>query len=175
LPSMYLFTFPSHITVVDQMQVSGTTAIGNVVLTPDALERAQKLGRNVAETMLKPEEEPQWFGAEGVCPVCHCDLITITDGSLVECAVCGIAGTLTLCEGGRISVEFSAEEQKRSRVAMGGKKEHWDEVRGALGTFFQRPDLPEIPKRLEKYAANPIAMPAPTGAPIAMPAPGGKV
>jgi len=163
LPSMHLFTFPSHMTVVDQMQVSGTTAIGNVVLTPDALERAQVLGRNVAETMLKPDEEPQWFGAEGVCPVCHCDLLTITDGSLVECAVCGIAGTLTLDAGGRISVEFSEEEQSRSRVAMGGKYEHWDEVRGALGMFFQRPDMPEIPKRLEKYAENPIATPVPGG------------
>ena len=161
LPSMHLFAFPSHITVVDQMQIYGTTAIGNVVLTPDALERAQELGRNVAETLLKPEEEPRWFGAGGVCPVCHCDLVTITDGTLVECAVCGIAGTLTLDDGGRISVEFSEEEQKRSRVAMGGKQEHWDEVRGALGTFFQRPDIPEIPQRLAKYAANPIAMPVP--------------
>lgn len=158
---MHLFAFPSHMTVVDQMQVSGTTAIGNVVLTPDALERAQSLGRNVAETMLKPDEEPQWFGAEGVCPVCHCDLLTITDGTLVECAVCGIAGTLTLGGGGRINVSFDEEVRERSRLAMGGKKDHWDEVRGALDMLFQRPDFPEIPKRIGAYAARPIPMPAP--------------
>ena len=76
LPSMHLFAFPSHITVVDQMQVSGTTAFGNVVLTPDALERARALGRNVAGTMLKPEEGQGWGGDEGMCPVCHCNLIT---------------------------------------------------------------------------------------------------
>ncbi|MCZ7664242.1 MAG: flavodoxin family protein [Thermoleophilia bacterium] len=157
LPTMHLLSFPSHITVVDQMQVRGTTAIGNVVLTPEALERAQGLGRNVAEAMLKPDEEPRWRGAEGICPVCHCDLLSITGGRLVECAVCGIAGTLTT-DGGRITVTFNEEEQRRSRLALGGKKEHWDEVRAALGTFFQRPDLPQIPQRLEKYARHPIPL-----------------
>lgn len=161
LPSMHLFTFPSHMTVVDQMQVSGTTAIGNVVLTPDALERAQVLGRNVAETMLKPDEVPQWFGAEGVCPVCHCDLLTITDGTLVECAVCGIAGTLTVDAGGRIDVSFDEKVRERSRLAMGGKQDHWHEVRGALDMLFHRPDFPELPKRIGAYAARPILMPAP--------------
>lgn len=160
LPSMHCFAFPSHIRVVDQMQISGTTAIGSVVLTPDALERAQLLGRNVAEAMLSDEQAPAWKGAEGVCPVCHCDLLTITGGSLVECAVCGIAGTLT-ADGGRITVSFSEEEQLRSRLAMGGKEEHWHEVRGALGRFFQRPDMQQIPELLGKYARHPIAMPAP--------------
>jgi hypothetical protein len=157
---MHLLTFPSHVTVVDQMQISGTTAIGNVVMTPDAVERARILGRNVAEAMLDTAIEPAWKGKEGACPVCHCDLVTISDGRLVECAVCGIAGSLTL-DGDRITVTFTDEEQKRSRLTMGGREEPWHEVRGALGTFFQGPGAQEIPGRLEQLAQRYVPMLSP--------------
>jgi len=156
LPLMHLFTFPSHIKVVDQMQVTATTEYGNVVLEPGPFERARTLGRNVAEAMFKPEQELEWKGdEEGMCPVCHSNLFSITGRNPVECPICGIYGTLTI-DGDRIKVTFSEEEQARSRLTMAGKLEHWVEIRGALGKFFSRPDLPEIEQRLAEYAAQPI-------------------
>jgi hypothetical protein len=156
LPLMHLFTFPSHIKVVDQMQVTATTEYGNVVLEPAPFERARTLGRNVAEAMFKPDGELEWKGDdEGMCPVCHSNLFSITGSNPVECPICGIYGTLTI-DGDRIKVTFSEEEQARSRLTMAGKYEHWVEIREALGKFFSRPDLPEIEARVGEYAAQPI-------------------
>lgn len=156
LPLMHLFTFPTHIQVVDQMQVTATTEYGNVVLEPGPFERARALGRNVAEAMAKPVEELEWKGDdEGMCPVCHNNLFSIAGTNPVECTICGIYGTLTV-EGDRIKVTFSEEEKARSRLTMAGKYEHWVEIRDALGKFFARPDLPEIGERLGRYAAQPI-------------------
>jgi multimeric flavodoxin WrbA len=162
LPLMNLFTFPSHIQVVDQMQMLGATAFMNVVLEPEPhVERARRLGRHVAEAMLLPAEEVRWMGdEEGTCPVCHSNLLTVTSRNPVECPICGIAGTLML-EGDRIKVVFSEEEQARSRVTMAGKLEHWVEVRESLGMFFSRPDIEEIGARVGAYAAQDIPVLAP--------------
>ncbi len=161
LPLMNLFTFPTHIKVVDQVQIMGTTAYGNSVLEPDTFERARVLGRNVAEAMQKPLEELEWKGdEEGTCPVCHSNLLVVGAKNPVECAVCGIHGTLAL-DSDEIKVTFSEKEKQRSRLTMAGKYEHWEEVRGMLGQFLSRPDLPEIPQRLEKYARLSIPVLAP--------------
>ena len=89
LPLMHFITFPPAVQVIDQVQYLGTAAVGNFVLTPERLERAKTLGRNVAEAMLKPVEERAWKGdAEGICPVCHNDLLTVTNGrNPVECPI----------------------------------------------------------------------------------------
>jgi multimeric flavodoxin WrbA len=160
LPLMYLFTFPSNMTVVDQMQMTSVTKFMNPVLNPEALERAATLGRNVAEAMKKPLEEVCWMGDEGTCPVCHCNLLTVKGTNPVECPICGIAGTLKI-DSGRISVEFSEEEQKRSRLFLAGKVEHWIEIRTNVGMYMQRPDAFDIPKRVEKYESYRVPVLAP--------------
>jgi multimeric flavodoxin WrbA len=160
LPLMYLFTFPSNMTVVDQMQMTSMTRFMNPVLNPEALARARKLGRNVAEAMMKTAEEVKWMGEEGTCPVCHSNLLTVTAQNPVECPICGIAGTLKV-EGDKISVVFSEEEKKRSRLYMAGKVEHWVELRTNVGMFMKRPDAYDIPKRVEKYESYGVPVLAP--------------
>jgi multimeric flavodoxin WrbA len=154
LPLMHLFAFPSHIVVVDQMQVCGMTTFMNMVLNPEALKRARKLGRNVAMAMKKPMEEVTWMGDEpGTCPVCHSNLLTVTKRNPVECPICGIKGTLRT-NGDEITVTFSEEEQKRSRLTLAGKLEHWNELQDNFRIFMQRPDKDDIIEKSEKYRSQ---------------------
>ncbi len=154
LPLMNLFTFSCGIKIIDQMEVMGIGQFFNVVLKPEEIERAKKLGRNIVESMQKPFEEVTWRGdEEGTCPVCHCKLLWVSKKNPVECPVCGIRGTLTM-EGDEIKVTFSEEEQRRSRLTLGGLDEHVTEIADNLKIAMNRPDISEIPQRLEKYKSE---------------------
>jgi multimeric flavodoxin WrbA len=151
LPLMNLFTFPSHIRVVDQMQVLGVSRWGHVVLNDEAMTRSRKLGRHVAEAMGRPSPEVRWMGDDpGTCPVCHSNLMTVPSRNPVECAICGIKGEINV-EGGKISVTFSEEEQKKARLTVAGKLEHYLEIRDNFKIAAARTDLDQIPERLKKY------------------------
>jgi flavone/flavonol reductase len=151
LPLMNLFTFPSHIQVVDQMQVLGVSRWGHVVLNDEAMARARKLGRNVAQAIGKPEKEMGWMGDEpGTCPVCHSNLLTVTKKNPIECAICGIKGEIKV-GGGDITVTFSEEEQKKARLTVAGKLEHYLEIRDNFRIAAARKDLDQIPERLKRY------------------------
>ncbi len=151
LPLMNLFTFPSHIQVVDQMQVLGVSRWGHVVLNDEAMARARKLGQNVAKVMGKSEKEVGWMGDDpGTCPVCHSNLMTVPSKNPVECAICGIKGEINV-EGGKISVTFSEEEQKKARLTVAGKLEHYLEISDNFRIAAARKDLDQIPERLKKY------------------------
>ena len=121
-------TFSLQLELVDQMMVMGTNIIeGQVLLNDAAVSRARKLGRHVAEVMGKPAAEMKWKGDEkGTCPVCHQNELTIKNKNPVQCPICGIYGELKI-ENGEIKVIFSEEEQKRSRLTIAGKMEHWNE------------------------------------------------
>ena len=159
LPLMNMLTFSSEINVIDQMQVSSVSQFGSVVLHSEALARARRMGRNIAEALQKPDEGCQWMGDEqGTCPVCHSNLLNIREGNTVECPVCGIAGEISI-EAGRISIDFKPEERKKSHFFMLGKEEHMLEVRGNFtNVFMQRADKDEIPAKLEYYKAYDIAV-----------------
>jgi multimeric flavodoxin WrbA len=147
LPLMYLFTMSTRIRVVDQMQVLGISLFENVVLQPEILERARRLGRNVAEAGTKPVDQIKWVGDEpGTCPSCHSKLFVVGDRNPVMCPICGIHGKLEV-EGGRITVSFTEEELKKSRLAIGGE-ERWSELERNLGEL---PDKTQIPEKLKKY------------------------
>jgi len=151
LPMMNLFTFPSHINVVDQMQVLGVGRAGHVVLNDEAMARARELGRHVAEAMSKPNNEAKWMGDEpGTCPVCHSNLMTVPKKNPIECAICGIRGEIKV-EGDEIIVTFSEAEQKRARLTIAGKMEHFHEIRNNFQMAAGRDDLDQIPVRLKKY------------------------
>ena len=133
------------------MQVLGVGRTGHVVLNDEAMERARKLGRHVAEAMGKPNNEAKWMGDEqGTCPVCHSNLMTVPKKNPVECAICGIRGEIKV-EGDEITVTFSDEEQKRARLTIAGKLEHFHEIRDNFKMAAGRDDPDQIPVRLRKY------------------------
>ena len=161
-------TFSIQLEVVDQLMVMGTNIVeGQVLLNDDAMARANKLGRHVAEVMGKSASEMKWKGDElGICPVCHQNEITIKGKNPVQCPICGINGELKI-ENGEIKVTFSEEEQKRSRLTLAGKLEHWDEYHPAdpekawkLGQTSTMPPSKdkeyraEIKRKMAKYKAD---------------------
>jgi multimeric flavodoxin WrbA len=151
LPSMNLLTFPLGVKVVDQMLVSlGRQANGHAVMTDELLARAHALGCNVAQETGKRQTEAAWHGDEpGTCPVCHSNLLTVTDRNPVVCAVCGISGTLRM-DGDRITVTFSEAEQKRAFPTIAGHIEHWDELMVNQPKIMQM-DMNEVARRKRKY------------------------
>jgi len=161
-------TFSIQLELVDQMMVMGTNIVeGQVLLDEAAVSRAHQLGRHVAGVMGKPVSEMKWKGNEiGTCPVCHQNEITIKGKNPVQCPICGIYGELKI-ENGEITVAFSEEEQKRSRLTLAGKQEHWDEYHPAdpekAWNLRQTSTIPpskekelraEIKKKLAKYKAD---------------------
>ena len=110
------------------------------------------MGKNVAEAMKMPIEDVKWKGDDmGVCPVCHCNLLLITNHkNPVECPVCGIAGKLKM-DGDKIKVTFSKKERARSRLTLAGKLEHQIEIQDVMKEL--EPGLPEVPEKLKKYKA----------------------
>jgi len=149
LPLMNLFTFPMQIEVIDQMQVMASPLPAQVVLNEEALGRARRLGKNVAEAMGKPREQLEWKGDDpGTCPVCHSNVMIVGKRSPVECAICGIKGELVE-NNGEITVTFSEEQKSIARLTIEGKKMHFDDVVETVGKNM--PFMGEVQSRLKKY------------------------
>ena len=168
LSLFHTMTFSMQLEVVDQMMVLGTNIVeGQVLLNDAAVLRAHNLGRHVAEVMGKPASEMKWRGDEmGTCPVCHQNEITIGKKNPVQCPICGIYGELKI-ENGEIKVVFSEAEQKRSRLTLAGKMEHWNEYHPAdpekAWKLNQTSTMPaakhteymnEIKRKMVKYEAD---------------------
>lgn len=151
LPTMYCLTMSQGIDVVDTFEYHGAMAYNHVVGNPAMMERTWELGKHVAQAVVCSDEAERrrWRGDhEGVCPVCHCDMLTVSKGGeVVECPVCGIYGTATM-EEGKLKAHFSEEEQARSRLFYAGKLEHSTEIKTCAAPPGQIPNLQEL---LEPY------------------------
>jgi multimeric flavodoxin WrbA len=145
LPIMHTTTFSMHIAVVDQIQLEGAGTPRSIVLDPVALERAARLGRNVATQMGRSFEDAEYRGdAPGVCPMCHLDVIVLT-GRHVECATCGASGEL----GDDFTVRWT--DLRRSVISMNEKRAHYEEIRETAQRHASRRE--EIETRAEEYDA----------------------
>jgi len=152
VPPLYTLTFGMQMAVVDKLLVFDLTSTpGAAVLVDEAVNRAHKLGRNVAEAMGKEYEEVEYRGDDpGICPVCHNNMLLVGNGTTVECPVCNIFGELKI-ENGKVSVDFPKEEQEVSRLGFEGKRRHGDEIMDVV--LKLQPRFGEIPEKLEKYRA----------------------
>jgi len=158
IPVLHTLTFSLQVEIVDQIQLIGIGAPGAVLLNEEALEKAKRLGRNVAKTMGKTRNEMHYLGEEkGICPSCHLNLLVIGEKSGVMCPICGIKGTLKI-ENGEISYFFSEEEKKKSRLTIEGKRIHFYEILDVFRNFEKR--MNEVPEKLKKYESyKPFVVP----------------
>lgn len=154
LPTMYEFTMSMGIDVVDMHEYFGAMAYEHVLGNEKEMLRAKLMGQNIAKALAAEieEERTKWRGKEeGVCPVCHCDMLTVSkDRTYVECPVCGILGDLEVVDG-KINTTFSKEEQKRSRLHWDGKLEHSTEIKTKAVGPGQIPNLNELKKQYQNY------------------------
>ncbi len=155
LPIMYEFTMPMGIDVIDKMEYFGAMAYEHVLGNKPIMDRAALVGRHISEALFSRDEaeRTKWRGDdEGVCPVCYCDLLSVSkDKTYIECPVCGIKGDLTI-DNGKIVTTFSKVEQERSRLKYSGKLEHSNEIKTCAAHPGQIPDLKALKAPYVGYA-----------------------
>ena len=142
LSQLNLFGYPVGMKVVGQVNAQATWK-------PDYrarfLAESRRLGAHMVEAYGQKNSEVVWENDPGACPVCHCKEMTLNGTTEVCCPVCGIFGTLKI-EDGKLSVQFSEAEQRRSRLRISGLLEHQEEL-GRKGRY------PRFDEWLEKYMA----------------------
>lgn len=118
----------SQMNLVDQLFITGTPALGNVAIKPDALERAALLGKRVA-SQLGDSGPVEYLGDRPeACPICHSDVLILKNGRL-SCAICDVAGDPEIDENGKIRKIKWDGGIEVSRFSMFGGKKH-DEAMG---------------------------------------------
>lgn len=152
LPTMHTFAFSLKMKVVGQIDAYDMGRTANPLLDQNLMDRVGELGKKVTEAVGKPYDEVEWYGEEGTCPVCHCNLISLNKTTTVECPICGIEGHLSI-EGDKVKVEFSKEQQNRARGTDIGLQEHYDEIQNMITVLVPKLQANQetLPKMLEKY------------------------
>lgn len=122
LPILHTTTFSMHIAVIDQVQFEGAGTPRSIVLDPEALDRAARLGTNVAAQLGRAFDDADYVGDEpGLCPMCHLNVVVLR-GRDVECATCGARGELT----DDLAVRWT--ELESSVISMSEKRTHYREI-----------------------------------------------
>ena len=107
--------------IVDRLQMDWNS---DLLFRPELLERIRESGRHVAKMAAAAPEERTYIGEPGHCPVCHNDVMVLSqDSADVCCSVCGIHGTLSVADG-RIVVTYTQEELSKSHIKDSGRKIH---------------------------------------------------
>lgn len=158
LASIQTFMFSAQFNIADQMDVTGVAEDGAITLRQDLLERARQLGRNMVKSFEADcpwefndavDHKNPYFGEEGLCPMCHQDLMLLYPGSdKVSCAVCGIDGKVEVVDG-KVKLTFTEEQKSHSRYLYQGLKDHNDEVMEVAKALM--PDLPKLKDAMKAY------------------------
>lgn len=150
--------FTQSLNVVDQMMAVRNGRPGNVLLRPEQLERAHKMGENIVKAIHTPVEERTWLGDKdmGMCPRCHSSLIfkgePHWDGIQFpfECAVCGAGGDLVKTEEGEYKFVLDPENGLiRDRNINKAREEHLREIIATRIDFMKRQG--EVQELYPKY------------------------
>lgn len=149
VPIMYESMMSAGVDVIDTHTYFGAMNVQHVLGVPEQMERMDKMAQNIIDALAAEteEERTKWRGeTDGACPVCHQSMFRVHEGSnLVECAICGINGTVGLVDG-KITYRFSKEEQMRSRLKYAGKLEHRNEIADGAMTQKKVENLAELKK-----------------------------
>ena len=153
LPTLYTAAFTPQTNVVDHMNVTAVADMGAAVLRDDLMERAAKLGENLADAVLHMEEEhpAKWRGdtTPTACPNCHQNLLIMHPGTnQCECAVCGKFGTVSM-EDNKLSFTFE-ETDVNDRLTPAGKLTHGQEIFRVKREIYE-PNKDKIPAKWQPY------------------------
>ncbi len=148
--------FMQSIKVVDMMMATQMARPGHVVLKPQFLEQAHKLGENVARACTLPIAEESYVGEmQGWCPVCHNNLMLKGQPHWnglsfpYECAMCGAGGDLKQGDDGEIHFVLAENGLEHCRLFTEGRENHMQELGLVHKTFFEHAE--EAKPLLKKY------------------------
>ncbi|GIM88291.1 flavodoxin family protein [Paractinoplanes toevensis] len=144
LPLLHTVTFSMHIAVVDQVAFGGAGTPQSILLDDDALERAARLGANVASQLGKAFDDVDYLGEPGLCPLCHLNVVEL-HGTDAACATCGARGRLRP-DG---SIEWT--DLTTSVLTMAEKRAHGAEIQETAARHH--PLAAEISARRSKIPA----------------------
>lgn len=151
IPLMHRFTYSMMIPVVDQMMVGEVGWPGDVLMDEEGIKRANQLGRNVAGEIGKPREEVRWMGGkQGICPVCHSNILHYWENGSVNCSICMTKGAIRIVDG-EVTVAFEVPND-RYKPLWEYKVHHLHRIGEQYAEFEQRKG--EIQKRLKKYESH---------------------
>ena len=159
LESMQATMFTQSMTVVDRFMSTRNGRPGNVLLRPEQLERARKMGENIVKAIQTPVEERTWLGDpdEGLFPRCHSSLVYPGDEHWDgvefpwECAVCGSGGDLVKQEDGTWKFVLAENGLIRDRNKNEARAEHLNEiVQTKLDFFARQGEIADIRKKYKE-------------------------
>ena len=128
LPGLNTFTFSTNMKVVGAVDIH--SAYGDTPRVAYFREECKKLGEHLVQSVGKKNEEIEYLGRPGYCPVCHGDIFSVIPGTRkLECPVCGITGELETVDGEPV-VHFTEEAIFHSRLNRGGIIDHAMELHG---------------------------------------------
>lgn len=140
--------------VVDQMQVNFCGRPKSVLLHEEYIERARRLGKNIAQAMVMPIEEVKYVGEDMdiSCPSCHCNLFKIPSSKPeVYCPVCWIRGEI-LRDGDKIKILWEDERTRIPRFSEKGVFVHLDLIKNLQKEFYANEEkVKEKYKRYENF------------------------
>lgn len=126
--------------LVDFVHWDFMNAKGNVFLTDGALERMHQFGENIADALIKKQnDEPLTYkGTPGVCPDCHGTFIEKREDGWY-CPQCLTKASLSMVDG-ELKVEFTPEARKLNRWSAWGQEKHENGIRWGHGRAAQGRD-----------------------------------
>ena len=151
LPMLHLIALTQQIDVVDKMLVNWVGLPGAVLFEDAAMQRAHRAGQQIVKTLQQPDQEPEYIGEEGLCPICHSKLVEVRNDNDVYpavCATCGVRGTLDVKDG-KVTFTIADEDYKKSHMLISGKMEHFRELNEV--SLKPNPRMGELPQLKEKY------------------------
>jgi multimeric flavodoxin WrbA len=125
-------------TLVDQVQFTGHGRPAQVLVRQADIDRAARLGDNVARSMFVSPDEMKYLGDPGQteCPVCHCNVVQVADAlPNVVCPVCDVHGVIR-GQGEEMAVQWDPQEAKASRLTEYGVALHLEEIKNKQKTYF---------------------------------------
>ena len=146
LPPLYQVSQAMGLEVVGQVKAMDSTMPGMIGKHPQIIAQAEALGRHVAEA-IRSGDASRWYGDEGLCPLCHSDMITAEDGAPeAYCAACGVKGSLERAADGEL--HFLPRETE-NRLQSAWQLRRRAEIRAALKdgeTELRHPQIPVVTK-----------------------------
>lgn len=153
IATLFTTTFSPQTEVVDYMDINRVADPGAATLNKALLEKAKKLGENLAYAVTHPEEGNHWMGEDegNACPGCRQNLLIYKPGNnYMECAICGTTADIILKEG-KVKLNFN-QGSKDDRLTVKGKFTHQHEIFEMRDKEYT-PLKAQILKDMEKYKA----------------------
>ena len=140
--------------LVDQMQVNFVGRPGTVLMEDRYMERARKLGQNIALALMKPIEEVEYVGdnTEVSCPICHCNVLKVPENlPIVYCPVCWIRGELSM-SGTKMKIDWKKDDIENPRFSPKFVGQHLEFIGNLQKKFFTQ-DQETVKERIKKYVS----------------------